>query len=409
MAKGSVGHGKSFAVFANKYDLSNDCTEFSWPLTAATAESMGAGDSYEEFVTGLIGEKPSGTFMMNDLAGRAWDYLDTLLGAGVSPLTYAPLGATAGYPAMLMDALLTENSPSANLTSVVLHKVTFSPARGTYITEWPGTEVGQVLYNGSMNASADGTAIKLGGGISHESDDNVDTDRDLLSAAGADNKFGMAFMVDKACTTTTVRLWLKKIGAPAGNLVASIFSDNGAGLPSATLGDSDNVLATTPAVVYGWIEFHFATPVNLEPNTKYHLVLSAAGYTYNSGVTEVDWGTDASSPRTTGYFTTYNGGTTTWTAHGTNQTAAYQVHALGETMVGHIHATTMTNTSLDVKIQDAPDNSTWADVLTFAQLAAAGSQREDASNAVTDEDVRITATIVAAGTSTFMVSAAMRY
>jgi hypothetical protein len=403
MAKGSVGHGKSFAVFANKYDLSNDCTEFSWPLTAATAESMGAGDSYEEFVTGLIGEKPSGTFMMNDLAGRAWDYLDTLLGAGVSPLTYAPLGATAGYPAMLMDALLTENSPSANLTSVVLHKVTFSPTIDT-----PGTEVGQVLYNGSMNASADSTAIKLGGGISNESDDNVDTDRDLLSVAGADNKYGMAFMVDKACTTTTVRLWLKKIGAPAGNLVASIFSDNGAGLPSATLGDSDNVLATTPAVAYGWVVFDFATAVNLEPNTKYHLVLSAAGYTYNSGVTEVDWGTDASSPRTTGYFTTYNGGTTTWTAHGTNQTAAYQVHAVGEMMIGHIHATGMTNTSLDVKIQHAPDASTWTDSITFAQLVAAGSERTTDS-AFYDEDVRITATIVAAGTSTFMVSAAMRY
>lgn len=44
--------------------------------------------------------------------------------------------------------------------------------------------------------------------------------------------------------------------------------------------------------------------------------------------------------------------------------------------LGHIHCTTKTGTpTLDATIQDSADNAAFADILTFAQLTAAGTQR----------------------------------
>ncbi len=403
MPKSSVGHGKDFAVQIDEHDVSQQCVGLTWPITAAVAEAIGAQDTHEEYLAGLMTCKPTVGAMLNDATNAAYEVLDDKLGTKVY-LGYAPFGLTAGYPALETYGLLTEQDLPANLTDVVKHN--FSVQGDQECDE------GIVLYQGTQTASTDSTGVvNAVGGFSRESDDNVDTDVDLTSA-GVRDKLAMAFYSPKEQTPCSrIRLWLKKIGAPAGNLTAAIFSDNGAGLPNAALQTSANVAADTLAVGYAWIDFTFVTNPILAPNTKYHVVLeSNGGYAYNNGVTEVDWGYDASSPSTTGYASDYQGAA--WAATPVNSTRAYELHATNELIAGVLRVTAWTGavTSLDVKIQDAPDNSTWADLVTFTQNTGVGVERKETAHNPINADLRTSSTIVlGAGTScTFNVTAAYR-
>lgn len=123
-AKGSVGHGKDFSIIiddsgGNARDVSGDCRDFSWPAACAVAEAMGAGDASEEYVAGLKGSKISGTFMLNDAATTgSWTVMGDSQG-GTRTVTFAPIGATAGYPEIEAEVMITEVNVTAGLTDTV--------------------------------------------------------------------------------------------------------------------------------------------------------------------------------------------------------------------------------------------------------------------------------------------------
>jgi hypothetical protein len=125
--KGTVSHGKSFYVTiadnnGTARDVSGDCTELSWPLAAAVAEAMGAGDSWEEYVAGLKGSKISGTFMLNDVANvGSWAVLGQSIGAKRA-IVWAPFGNTQDFPQFSATVVVTGLGVSTNLTSVASFK-----------------------------------------------------------------------------------------------------------------------------------------------------------------------------------------------------------------------------------------------------------------------------------------------
>lgn len=72
-------------------------------------------------------------------------------------------------------------------------------------------------------------------------------------------------------------------------------------------------------------------------------------------------------------------------------------------LVASLHASSVTGT-LDVKVQDSPDGSTWTDLVTFAQLSASGFEKAEVSGSV-DRYLRAIWTI-GTGPATFTVAAA---
>ncbi len=50
--------------------------------------------------------------------------------------------------------------------------------------------------------------------------------------------------------------------------------------------------------------------------------------------------------------------------------------------VAHLHLTAFTGTDITIKVQHSADNSTWVDLITFAQLTATGSERKSATGTV---------------------------
>jgi len=123
-ALGTVSHGKSQNIEIDDSggdlrDISGDVRDFSWPQAAAVAEAMGCGDSYEEYVAGLIGSKVSLTAMMNDVATTgSWTVLGDSIGATRS-VEWHPFGDSAGYPEISAEVICTGITPAAGLTDVV--------------------------------------------------------------------------------------------------------------------------------------------------------------------------------------------------------------------------------------------------------------------------------------------------
>lgn len=50
--------------------------------------------------------------------------------------------------------------------------------------------------------------------------------------------------------------------------------------------------------------------------------------------------------------------------------------------VAHLHLTAFTGTDITIKVQHSADNSTWVDLITFAQLTATGSERKSATGTI---------------------------
>lgn len=127
-----------------------------------------------------------------------------------------------------------------------------------------------------------------------------DTDNDFTTTGGALDFENMArgvTVTNAGALGTVANVRLKKTGAPAGTIVAMIFSDDGGG-PSGPLtqigGDSDAITNTALNASGAEETFTWSTdwPV-LTNGVKYWLVLKTVGYTYTDGVTEVIWETDA--------------------------------------------------------------------------------------------------------------------
>lgn len=151
-------------------------------------------------------------------------------------------------------------------------------------------------------------------------DTGFDAAYELKSGSTAQEKLSMGFKTGgSAINIDEVDIVLSKQGTPAGNIYVDIYADSGGVPTGSAIGSSDGYVANTAIYStyssFGWVNFHFSTPVSLSANTNYHAVLRASGYTYSAGATAIWLAGDGSTPsHANGYASTYNSGTTTWSA-----------------------------------------------------------------------------------------------
>lgn len=143
------------------------------------------------------------------------------------------------------------------------------------------------------NGGADTALFQMPGG-----DTVVEYD---VTSAGAADAIAFQFTTpnqDQKMAVRAVSFYLTKVGSPAGTMQAKIYEDTG-GLPevagannelavSNTLTINTAVASATPTLQ--WVEFTFSDVVYLDKNTVYHISLEPSGYTYASGVTELNVG-----------------------------------------------------------------------------------------------------------------------
>lgn len=142
-----------------------------------------------------------------------------------------------------------------------------------------------------------------------------------------DEKLAQSFEVTGAQTVGSVKLWLKKVGSPTGNLTVKLYDDN-SGEPGSlvTNGTSNTVAASGLSTSYGWIEFQFGTAPSLSGSTTYWLVLETADSADESDY--VVWGADGSSPGyTDGEMVAYDG--SSWSAE--SKDGCFEVFGEGST------------------------------------------------------------------------------
>ena len=111
-------------------------------------------------------------------------------------------------------------------------------------------------------------------------------------------QISQGFKCNTSSTVTKVRLWLKKVGTPAGTdtITLEIQSDS-SGVPSGaevTNGVSTAVdisdITTLVTTGYSWVTFTFATAPSLTAGTQYHLALQGAFDI--DGTNYILWGAD---------------------------------------------------------------------------------------------------------------------
>lgn len=148
-----------------------------------------------------------------------------------------------------------------------------------------------------------------------------DEDHELnTGGAGNQGNLGQAIQFQANVTVSTIKLFLKSIGTPAGFVRIRLKE----GDPNDTV-NPDNVGVTSDVAVggigagYAFHTFTFPTPLELGPlqdNGQYHIVFEGdAAYdaAYVAATDAIVWGADGSSPDYAfGSFVSFDG--TTWTA-----------------------------------------------------------------------------------------------
>jgi hypothetical protein len=190
------------------------------------------------------------------------------------------------------------------------------------------------------------------------------------TAIVVNDKLSQGFQIATASTVSKVRLWLKKVGSPTGNLTAKIQTDT-AGSPSGTTvtnGTSATVAASSLSTSYGYIDFTFSTPPNLSAATQYHIVLETADS--QSDTNYVVWGADGSSP-------SYTNGemkrerSAAWSAE--SKDAVFQVSTDGLQYINPVTVDWWSSTHADMVAQAGDTGGSTIDTkTTFKCKAAAG-------------------------------------
>lgn len=120
-----------------------------------------------------------------------------------------------------------------------------------------------------------------------------------LSDSGANSRLAQRFKLRHAAPVGIAKLFLKKTGGPSGYLWCEIQSSSNDNPSGSVIATSNGVDMSSVSTGYSYVSFEFdldARP-ELTRNDSYHLVLRASsGYSYTSGVTEITWGCDQSSP-----------------------------------------------------------------------------------------------------------------
>lgn len=144
--------------------------------------------------------------------------------------------------------------------------------------------------------------------------------------ASARTQISQGFKPNTSSTVTKVKLWLKKVGTPAGtDTITLVIQTNSSGVPSGTAVTNGTSVAVdisdTLTTSYAWVTFTFTTNPSLTAGTQYHLVLQGA---FTIGVNYVQWGTDNFDViYPDGTMAVYDG--TTWTAE-TLYDACFEVY-----------------------------------------------------------------------------------
>jgi hypothetical protein len=110
---------------------------------------------------------------------------------------------------------------------------------------------------------------------------------------------------------TKAGFYLKKFGAPTGNMVAELFAHTGTfgsnGVPTGTaLATSAPIDMSTLSTAYGWFDFTFTPPVPLTNGTPYFIAFSNIG-TGDGGNAPI-FGQDSTSPTAPGNAASYFSG-----------------------------------------------------------------------------------------------------
>lgn len=148
--------------------------------------------------------------------------------------------------------------------------------------------------------------------------------------ADGNEKLAQSIQVTGDQSVGTIKLWLKKVGSPTGNLTVTIESDS-SGAPSGSPisnGTAGTVAASTLSTSYGWITFTFSTPPTLTGSTTYWIVLDTSDSI--SETNYVQWGADGSAPGyANGEMKSY--ASSSWSAE--SKDACFDVVGIGEDYV----------------------------------------------------------------------------
>ena len=178
------------------------------------------------------------------------------------------------------------------------------------------------VYNGVLEIPTEATLSTL----STYAVSNADTNT-VLNAT-TQQQLSQPFSIAALTVVTQITAYLNELGSPTGVVNLSLVRDN-AGQPSTNpldiLGSGQVTLSSLT-----WTSNNASAVVPtyaILPAGSYHLVLSTSGYTFNSGVTELRWRTDTSSPVGT-TMCEFNG--TSWSTLGSATVATYLIEGRTE-------------------------------------------------------------------------------
>ncbi len=395
----TVQHGKQTDGFGRKYAAyvtqSATLTEYASSNQDSSQQlrgQSGAGGSAD------TGAQTGNDVLIGDSAGVEYRAAQsfTVSGAGfLSQFTFT-LNANSGSPTGDMGWEIRNNNAGVPTGSVLasgtivngsvvassINTVNIAAASQPYVTTattywlvlYAGAQASNVKWNWTAKAAgtyANGQRAYSSNGGSSWTTDAYDCSCTItVSAVTAKDKLAQGFQLSTASAISKVRLWLKKVGSPTGNLTVKIQTNSG-GSPSGTTvtnGTSATVAASSLSTSYGYIDFAFSTPPSLSASTQYHLVLETADSASNSNY--VEWGADASSPA-------YASGemkseaSSSWSAE--TKDAVFQVVADGIQYIQPVMVDWYTSTRADMVAQAGDTSGTDVDTKsTFKCKAAAG-------------------------------------
>lgn len=170
-----------------------------------------------------------------------------------------------------------------------------------------------------------------------------------------------------AMTISQVRLWMKKVGSPTGDLRVYLYN-NTSGNPNAIVSGTAIIRASTLSTTYGWVTFYFDAPFAYTSGT-YHLVLVT---TDSASLTNyVVWGGDTSSPSyANGDVRTRTNNT--WSASPVAD-AIFELYEMTSsyTEAASVGAISQANTTLGVRYDDGSGGSPTTKT-TFQNMTATG-------------------------------------
>lgn len=147
---------------------------------------------------------------------------------------------------------------------------------------------------------------------SYDTGNDNDDVGNLRRGSNIQTVLGQSFTPSVTAPVSSVQLYLKKKGAPTGNIWLEIHAD-GADPTSASQQGSDSELVSVSGLStsFDWVTFTFTVPINLTASTEYWILLYG-DYTETSDVGAI-WGTDTSSPSYSGGIAgRYGNGGSAW-------------------------------------------------------------------------------------------------